>query len=199
MPLGKWLMAIHLICGAKKGISALQLMRHLGLKNNYKTAWFMAHRIRYAMTQEPLFGKLKGTVEADETFIGGKSKNMHAKVRKEKITGSGDKHSKAQVLTLVERGGKVKTRHMQHVTSVNLRKILREHMDVKSSFLMSNENRVYKEVGPRFAGHQAVNHSKEECVRGVVHVNTAESFHALLKRGVMGTYHHWSKNIYTAI
>ncbi|MFZ1701892.1 MAG: IS1595 family transposase [Pyrinomonadaceae bacterium] len=205
VPLGKWLMAIHLICSSKKGVSALQLMRMLWpedkqaktpsgqwKKSHYKTAWFMAHRIRYAMTQEPLFGKLKGVVEADETYIGGKSKNMHAKERAKKISGSGDKSNKAPVVTLVERGGKVKTHHVEHVSGGNLRRILTEGV-LPTAHLMTDEHRGYREIGPRFAGHDAVNHSRDEYVRGECHVNTSESVHALLKRGVFGTHHHWSK------
>jgi transposase-like protein len=87
IPLNKWLLAIHLICASKKGMSAHQLHRMLGI--TYKSAWFMAHRIRFAMTQEPLFSKLNGTVECDETYVGGKAKNMHKSVRERKIQGRG--------------------------------------------------------------------------------------------------------------
>ncbi len=203
IPLGKWLMALHMICSSKKGVSALQLMRTLWgeikektpngqwKKRHYKTAWFMAHRIRYAMSQEPLFGKLKGVVEVDETYLGGKSKNMHAKERAKKIVGGGAT-GKAAVVTLVERGSKVKTRHVEHVSGENLSRILRENVALTAS-LMTDEHRGYREVGSRFAKHEAVNHSANEYVRGECHVNTSESVHALLKRGVIGIHHHWSK------
>lgn len=194
IPLGKWLMAIHKICSSKKGISALQLSRELEL--TYKTAWFMAHRIRYGMSQEPMRSKLKGTVEADETYIGGKSKNMHPVERKRRIAGSGS-HDQAPVVTLVERDGRVKTHHMEHVTAANIKRVLRECVAPNNAFLMTDEAPVYLGAEHMFIGHQSVNHSEKEYVRGsgggAVHVNTAESVHALLKRGVMGTYHHWSK------
>ena len=114
IPLGKWLMAIYLICSSKKGISALQLMRMLWpedgtKKSHYKTAWFMAHRIRYAMSQEPLRTKLTGTVEADETYIGGKTANMHPAQKRRFMDGrKGGSYGKAPVVTLVEREGRVK-------------------------------------------------------------------------------------------
>ena len=152
IPLGKWLMAIHLLCSSKKGISTLQLMRHLWSddgykredgsykKNHYKTAFFMTHRIRYAMSQEPLFSKLNGVVEADETFIGGKSKNMHSKERTKKISGSGDRSNKAPVVTLVERDGRVKTHHVEHVTAVNLSKILREGVRTEAHLMTDRKS-----------------------------------------------------------
>lgn len=194
IPLGKWLMAIHKICSSKKGISALQLSRELEL--TYKTAWFMAHRIRYGMSQEPMRTKLTGTVEADETYIGGRSKNMHPVERKRRIAGSGS-HDQAPVVTLVERDGKVKTHHMEHVTAANIKKVLRDCVSPNNAFLMTDESALYKGAKHMLLGHESVNHSEKEYVRGngggAIHVNTAESVHALLKRGVMGTYHHWSK------
>lgn len=193
IPLSKWLMAIHLICSSKKGISALQLSRNLDL--TYKTAWFMAHRVRYAMSQEPLFSKLNGIVESDETYVGGKFSNMHAAEREKARKGS--RYDKAPVVTLVERGGRVKTHHEEHITSANIKRILRENIDQKNTYLMTDDSTPYKGAKHTFIGHESVVHSAGEYVRGsggsAVHVNTAESVHALLKRGVMGTYHHWSK------
>lgn len=190
IPLGKWLMAIHLICSSKKGISAHQLHRNLGL--TYKTAWFMAHRIRYAMGQEPLRTKLSGVVESDETYIGGKASNMHASVKAKKITGSGPV-DKAPVVTLVERDGRVKTHHLEHVSGLNIKRILRETINMQNAYLMTDDSTPYKGARHTFIGHESVVHSAGEYVRGQCHVNTAESVHALLKRGVMGVYHHWSK------
>lgn len=207
IPLGKWLMAIHKLCSSKKGISALQLMRELWpedgyrrekdgyfVRNHYKTAFFMMHRIRYAMGQEPLRTKLKGTVEADEVYLGGKQTNMHHKDKVRRgISGRGTSKDKAPVITLVERGGNVKTHHMEHVTSANIKKVLRDCVAPNNAFLMTDEAMPYKGAKHMFLGHESVNHSQKEYVRGIAHVNTAESVHALLRRGVMGTYHHWSK------
>lgn len=190
IPLSKWLLAIHLMCSSKKGISALQLQRNLSL-GSYKTAWFMAHRIRFAMTQEPLFSKLKGTVEADETWIGGKSKNMHLKERKKRFKGRGPV-AKLAVVTIVERDGRVKSQHVEHVNSATLKKVLIECVDSSAS-LMTDENHSYFGATNTFAVHQTVHHRQKEYVRGSVHVNTAESFHALVKRGIVGTFHHVSK------
>jgi transposase-like protein len=118
IPLNKWLLAIHLLCSSKKGMSAHQLHRMLGI--TYKSAWFLAHRIRYAMTGDGLFSKLSGTVEVDETYVGGKAKNMHRVERERRIQGRGAV-DKAPVVTLVERNGRVKSHHMEHVSGENLK------------------------------------------------------------------------------
>ncbi len=189
IPLNKWLLAIHLICSSKKGMSAHQLHRMLGI--TYRSAWFLAHRIRYAMTQEPLFSKLSGTVEVDETYIGGKAKNMHKSERERRIQGRGTV-DKAPVVTLVERNGRVKSQHMESVTGENLKKALIECVESEAC-IMTDESPSYFGVNQHFADHQAVNHKKGEYVREKAHVNTAESVHALLKRGIIGTFHHVSK------
>lgn len=189
IPLNKWLLAIHLICSSKKGMSAHQLHRMLGI--TYKSAWFLAHRIRFAMTQEPLFSKLSGTVEVDETYVGGKSRNMHKSEREKRIQGRGAV-GKMPVVTLVERGGKVKSQYMESVTGENLKKALIEYVEQKAC-IMTDESPTYFGVNQHFAEHNAVNHKKGEYVRGNSHVNTCESIHALLKRGIIGTFHHVSK------
>lgn len=189
IPLNKWLLAIHLVCSSKKGMSAHQLHRMLGI--TYKSAWFMAHRIRYAMTQEPLFSKLSGTVEVDETYVGGKSRNMHKVDRERRIQGRGAV-DKAPVVTLVERDGRVKSYHMAHVTGENLKRAMLECVE-QDACIMTDESPSYSFAQFNFADHQAVNHKKGEYVRGASHVNTAESVHALLKRGIIGTFHHVSK------
>lgn len=189
IPLSKWVIAIHLLCASKKGISAHQIYRMLDLKS-YKSAWFMMHRIRYAMTQEPLCGKLNGTVECDETYIGGKAKNMHKKEREKKIQGRGAVN-KAPVMTLVERNGRVRSQHVERVTEENLTRVLREHVD-SSANVMTDEFTSYNNIGQYFASHESVNHKSGEYARDKAHINTAESVHALLKRGVHGVYHHWS-------
>jgi transposase-like protein len=189
IPLNKWFHAIHLLCSSKKGCSAHQVHRTLGI--TYKSAWFMMHRIRHAMAEEPLASQLSGIVESDETYIGGKAKNMHAKDRAEKIQGRGAVNKEA-VVTLVERGGRVKTTHVgQIVTGQNVKEILRRHA-APSARVMTDESAIYNGVGVGFAEHQSVNHKAGEYVRGDAHINTSESVHSLMKRGVVGVYHHWS-------
>ncbi|MDQ3686864.1 MAG: IS1595 family transposase [Acidobacteriota bacterium] len=188
IPLSKWLLAIHLLSASKKGHSAHQIHRMLGV--TYKSAWFMMHRIRYAMVQEPLASKLSGIVEVDETYIGGKSKNMHKHVREARIKGRGTV-DKAPVVTLVERDGRVRSSHMARVTGENLRDVLREYVAPQAN-ICTDSSPSYSGVDKEFASHESVNHKEGEYVRGSVHVNSCESVHALLKRGVIGTYHHWS-------
>lgn len=148
IPLNKWLIAIHLLCASKKGMSAHQLHRMLGL--TYKTAWFMAHRIRYAMSQPPFKAKLKGVIEADETYVGGKQKGTH---------GRQTNRQKRPVFALVKRGGEVRSFHVDRVTAENLGGILKEHVD-RSAHLCTDDFAAYDSVGDIFAAHQRVLHSK---------------------------------------
>lgn len=185
IPLHKWLLATHLMCASKKGISAHQLYRVLGF-GSYRTAWFMAHRIREGMRElslesdGPLGGENK-VVEADETYVGGKAKNRKGKVP-----------PKEAVVSLVEREGRVRSNHVKEVTAKTLRPILAEQLDSKS-YLMTDESTVYPPVAKGMAGHGTVNHSIEEYVRGGFwHTNTVESYFSILKRGLIGTYHHVS-------
>jgi transposase-like protein len=188
LPLRKWFMAFALLCSAKKGISALQLQRELEL-GSYRTAWHMAHRIRHAMSKEPLAGLLRGTVEVDETYIGGKPR-PEAGVPKAK-RGRGTK--KTPVVALVERGGKVRARKIERVDGATLKAAIRNHVD-RSATIMTDEWAAYRGIGTEFdGGHQSVNHGQGEYARGDAYVNTAESYFALLKRGVMGSFHHISK------
>jgi len=179
IPLSKWVLAIHLLCASKKGMSAHQLHRMLGV--TYKSAWFMAHRIRYAMTRPPLSDKLAGIVEADETFIGGKR------------TGSGRRgpHDKIPVLTLVERGGQARSFRVANVTAKTLGPEITAHVE-RSARLMTDEMASYKPIGRGMAGHETVSHSTGIYARGEAHVNSAESYFATLKRGINGVYHHVS-------
>lgn len=189
IPLTKWFLATHLMCASKKAVSAHQLHRMLGLP--YKTAWFMAHRIREGMREmnpTPMGGSGK-TVEADETFVGGREKNKHARKRRaDNIGGMG----KEPVFSLVERGGKVRSEHVPAVSADTLRPILIAQLD-RASFLMTDGEGQYRILGPMFAKHEAVNHGIGEYVRGNAHTNTIESYFAILKRGIMGTYHHVSQ------
>jgi transposase-like protein len=182
IPLRKWVLAFALMCSSKKGISALQLQRNLNL-GSYRTAWFMAHRIRYAMTMQPLRSLLQGTVEVDETYVGGKGPGKRGR----------STERKTPVVALVERGGRVRTKVTLDVSAKNLKDVMRQGISPKAN-IVTDEFTSYGEwVGREFAGHQAVNHRTKEYVRGSAHVNNRESFFALLKRGVHGTFHHVSR------
>jgi len=182
IPLHKWVLATHLLCSSKKGISSHQLHRTLGV--TYKTAWFMTHRIRKAMEPDYFSAKAlggNGPVEADETFVGTKP---GAKKRK----GYGHKNA---VLSLVERNGEVRSFHVPSVTAKTLKPYLKYHID-PDAHLMTDDAGQYRILGPEFAQHDVVCHSNDEYVRGEAHTNTVESFFSILKRGLIGTYHHVS-------
>ncbi len=190
IPMTKWLLATHLMCASKKGISAHQLHRMLGLP--YKTAWFMAHRIREGMRELNPTTKLGGggkTVEADETYVGGKEKNKHRSKRDSKNIGG---MGKEPVFALVERGGKVRSQHVEAVSAETLQPILSAQLDAASALMTDGEGQ-YRILGRMFARHEAVNHGIGEYVRGDAHTNTIESYFAILKRGITGTYHHVSQ------
>ena len=184
VPLHKWLFAIHLMSSSKKGISAHQLMRNLGL-GSYRTAWFLAHRIREAMGlgPEPASGPLGGenkVVEVDETYVGGKAKNRAFK----------EPEPKKAVVTLVERDGHARSFHVANVTAKTLKPIIASNAS-KASALMTDESTVYPKIGEGFATHHTVNHSANEYARlgGYVHSNTVENYYSILKRGITGVYH----------
>ncbi len=182
-----WLTAIHLICSSKKGISANQLHRTLGV--TLKTAWFIGHRIREAMRElhlEPLGGEGK-TVEFDETYVGGKEKNKHASKRDKRNMGGAGKEA---VFSLVERGGDVRSHHIPNVTGQTLRPILEKQLNAHSNVMTDDGG---ARVGRDYAKHQSVNHSIGEYVRGEAHTNTIEGYFSILKRGINGTYHHVSE------
>jgi transposase-like protein len=184
IPISKWLMAIFILCSSKKSISANQMCRML--KITYKAAWFMNHRLRFAMSPEqPLSKLLKGVVEVDETFVGGKGR-LCSRYRRH-----------TPVVALVERGGNVQTRVVSNVTQHNLGKILHECVD-KNAIVNTDELPAYKKPLKAWKEHQAVNHSKFEYSRvnrngSKSGVNHCESFFSLLKRGVYGSWHHVSR------
>lgn len=186
--LRQWLMAFHLICASKKGMSALQLQRMLGLKS-YKSAWHLAHRVRWAMTQPPLAALLKGTVEVDETYIGGKPRHRDPKNQ------GGAVWKKAAVMALVERGGAARAFPIEKLTSKHLHLGILRNVD-RSARIITDEHQGYPGIALQYAGgHETVNHSSREYVRSGtdVHTNTVEGFFSLLKRGVYGTFHHVSR------
>lgn len=184
LPISKWVMALTIFCSSKKSISSNQLHRMLGV--TYKTAWFMTHRIRFAMTPnhwaEP---KLGGTVEVDETFVGGKGDRTTKSARK------------TPVVALVERGGKARVKVVASVTQKNLGQALQECVD-KSAVVNTDEHPAYKNPLKHWKAHHRVIHSKAEYQRknadgSLASTNTAESFFSLLKRGVYGSWHHVSR------
>jgi transposase-like protein len=182
IPLHKWLLALHLMAASKKGMSALQLQRMLGL-GSYRSAWFMCHRIRESMKPDsvgPLGGANK-VVESDETVFGGKAKNRAYAKKPPK---------KHVVVALVERDG---MSHSFHVANVKAKTLRETTVKVASrkSHLMTDELLSYTGIGKEFAGHTTVNHSADEYVRmaGFTHINTAECRFSLMKRAVFGTHH----------
>jgi transposase-like protein len=190
VPLNKWLLVNHLLCSSKKGMSAHQIARMIGV--SYKTAWFMMHRIREAMkeTDGGPMGGYGQTIEADETFIGGKETNKRYSQRRKGMQGG---KGKMPVVSLVERGGKVRSFHVTKVTGETLRTVLVTNAD-RGSWLMTDDHSGYKSVGQEFVGHGVVKHSLGEYVRAdVFHTNTVEGYFSLLKRGIVGVYHHVSE------
>ena len=183
IPLAKWVLGFQLMASSKKGVSSHQLHRMLGI--TYKSAWFLSMRIREAMglpKEPPSRGGMGGkgkTVEADETYVGGKKRNAKKGKPEPK------KHA---VVTLVEREGKVHAEHVPNVTAKNVRDVMDRQID-KASDLKTDGSMIYDTIGPDYATHETVNHSAKEYVRDDAHVNTAESFHALLKRGIYGSFH----------
>jgi transposase-like protein len=196
IPLNKWLLAVHLLCASKKGMSAHQLHRMLGV--TYKSAWFMAHRIRFAMTQEPLSSKLSGVIEADETYIGGRQRQRVPHATK---PGERDRDhpspvaNKAAVFSVLQRGGKVHSQHVERVIGSTLRSAIIE-MCTPDTHVMTDDARLYNSL-EKERKHSRVNHSAKEYGRwedGVcITTNTVEGFFANLKRGINGVYHHVGK------
>jgi transposase-like protein len=194
IPLHKWVMGFHLMAASKKGVSAHQLMRTLGL-GSYRTAWFMAHRIRECMKEEvgdtgPLGGRGK-VIEADETYIGKREtprvRNKYSpKPTKRGKNGSAEKRV---ILGLVERGGHARSFHIQQATKSEVREIIVKNVS-RQSTLMTDESNIYPTIGEEFAAHRTVKHSAREYVRGSIHTNTIENLWSVFKRGMVGVYQH---------
>lgn len=192
IPLHKWVLGFHLMAASKKGMSAHQLSRMLDV--TYKTAWFMAHRIREAMTDpnpSPLGGEGK-IVEADEAYHGKRQTPVQlarGRVRKPTKRGKGGGAEKRPIVALVERGGEARPTHMNHVTGKNLRDFVVLNVSRKSR-LHTDESRLYDGLGSEFATHETVNHGAKEYARGDVTTNTVEGFFGIFKRGMIGVYQH---------
>jgi transposase-like protein len=179
IPLTKWLAGIYLMCSSKKGISAHQLHRALGI--TYKSAWFMCHRIRYAMSRPPLADKLAGIVEADETYIGPRKAGKRGRGAEGKIP----------VFALIERGGRARSFKVDDIKARTLQGLIHRNV-LDTAHIMTDDLASYWGLDKNFAGHGIINH-KEAYVRGIVHTNFAESYFSLLKRGILGTFHHVSE------
>lgn len=203
VPLRTWLTVLVQVSSAKNGMSAREVERMHGV--TAETAWHMIHRIREAMKREPLVGMMSGTIEADETYMGGKAKNRHQQGRRQ--TGRRDPNStvgtvpesawkgdtKVPVVTLVNREtGEARSHVMKRVTGENIRKVLADHLDSSSTVLMTDQASFYTIVGRDMPQHHSVNHSEGEYVRGHAHTNTVEGFFSQMKRSIDGTHHHVS-------
>ncbi|MEX1232086.1 MAG: IS1595 family transposase [Planctomycetaceae bacterium] len=189
IPLQKWVLAFHLMCSSKKGISALQLQRELEL-GSYRTAWFMCHRIRHAMAGDESQEQLKGAVEADETYVGGKTKGGKR--------GRGA-NKKTPVMALVARDGGIRVKPIERVNKKTLHGEILKNVSPQS-IILTDDWSSYRGIGKHFeGGHETVNHSAKEYARihpesGLpINTNTVESFFCLIKRGHYGVFHQLSK------
>jgi len=177
VPLNKWLCAIWMIVNAKNGVSSYEIARSLGVTQ--KTAWFMMHRIRLALQRNSLIKRLGGDVEADESYIGGKARNMHLKDRK------ATRLRKAVVLGMLERNGKVRTQVIERAYQADMQHIIRQHV-AKGSTIHTDEHAGYRGLAEDYT-HNVINHARTY-VQGNVHTQGIENFWSLLKRGIRGTY-----------
>jgi transposase-like protein len=195
IPLTKWLAALFLMTASKKGVSAHQVHRMLGI--SYKSTWFMMHRLREAMRQgglEPL-GGIGKVVEVDETYFGNIPKDKRPKFTKSGRPVSknpgGPRHKRA-IVALVERGGRVRSFHPAAADSEIVGKIVRDNI-ARETRLHTDESSLYLRVGKEFAAHETVVHSNDEYVRGDVITNTIENYFSVFKRGMRGVYQHCSE------
>lgn len=185
IPVRTWLFVIFEMCASKNGVAAREIERKYDLTP--KSAWFMVHRIREAMKRDPLAGLLRGTVVADETWIGGKPSNRHASKRKGNMSGRTDK---TPVLSLIDTvAGEVRSEVVRDVTAQTLAPILLARTDPENAHLYTDSSVAYRTMSEHFASHSTVNHSEGEYVRGPVTTNAAEGYFSQLKRSIDGTHH----------
>ena len=185
-PLRDWFKVIFLMYQSKKGMSAHQIHRILGT-GSYETAWYMCHRIRAAMSNDRI-ELLAGEVEVDETFVGGKNKNRHAD---KKIKGRGTV-GKTPVIGAIARKGKILARVIEATDQKTLETFVRKTVSAKATLVATDEHAGYAKLRKKGFPHETVNHSEGEYVRGDVHTQSIDSFWALLKRGIVGSFHHVS-------
>lgn len=193
--LNKWLLGFYLVSSSKKGMSAHQLHRMLGV--TYKTGWFMHHRIREAMRAGGLVPPMGGEgqiVEADETYFGeiDQPRSTRADGRPFTKGGKSGPSNKRAIVSLVERGGSVRSFHVPRADLHNVTRIVNENI-ARETRLMTDESRLYTRVGKEFASHETVIHSQKEYARGDVHTNTVEGYFSIFKRGMRGIYQHCSE------
>jgi len=181
IPLRKWFFAVYIIVAHRKGISSLQLSRDLQVTQ--KTAWFMNHRIRYALEKNTFSVPFTDIVEIDETYVGGKTRRLGDPPLKR---GRGSE-KQTPVIAITERKGNIVTIPVKKVTAKNLERIANQYVEVGAR-VMTDEFGGYRTLGQDYK-HETVNHSKREYVRGDVYTNTVEGFFGLLKRGIFGIYH----------
>ena len=193
VPLNKWLLATHLMCASKKGISALQLQRELGL-GSYRTAWFMAHRIREAMidTDDTSLGGEGKVVEADETYFGKPAVSPTIRATTGQPYKQAKRRNSRPVVALVERGGRAKVFHVAVADKATVSRLVLENVD-KATRLHTDESRLYIGAADVFASHETVKHSAGEYARGDVNTNSAEGFFGVFKKGMKGVYQHCSE------
>lgn len=190
LPLTKWFAAVYLMCESRKGVSANQLKRTL--KVAYKTAWYLCHRIREAVKTIEDENKLGGTLEVDETYIGGKAENMHKSVKARRgigVAGVG----KAVTLGALERGGKIRLKHTENRNGTTLHTFIRSAMSLETERIVTDEWHGYEGIHKTGVPHHTVNHRNNEYVRGDIHTNGIENVFSLLKRSIMGSFHHVSE------
>ena len=185
LPLTKWFMAVYLMCESRKGISANQLKRTIGVA--YKTAWYLCHRIRAAVKDADTT-PLANIVECDETYVGGKARNKHKSQRRANTQGR-SLVNKSVVLGAIERGGQLRLKVGKKVDRETLHGFVKETTHPDTKCIMTDEWPAYDGIADENTKHETINHGNDEWVRGDVHTNTAESAWSLFKRSIVGAYH----------